>query len=95
VAASALRGTITGPGAYQVPADWSGVDYGYGTGAEPTTEDQLAHLVQQMDLPIERIESAAGESDKTQTEMLPGFSDKISGQIIWLDSDNLSTDGIL
>ncbi|OXV10745.1 hypothetical protein Egran_01494 [Elaphomyces granulatus] len=62
-----------------------------GTGAEP-----LAHLVQQMDLPIERIESAAGESDKTQTEMLPGFSDKISGQIIWLDSDNnLSTDGIL
>jgi len=26
--------------------------------------------------------------------MLPGFSDKISGQIIWLDSDNLSTDGI-
>jgi homoaconitate hydratase len=48
-----------------------------------------------MDSLIERIEPAAGESDKTQTEMLPGFSDKISGQIIWLDSDNLSTDGIL
>ncbi|RYP11175.1 hypothetical protein DL765_007862 [Monosporascus sp. GIB2] len=94
VAASALHGTITGPGAYQVPADWSGVDYGYGTGAEPTTEDKLANLVQQMDSLIERVESAAGESDETQTEILPGFPDKISGQITWLDSDNLSTDGI-
>ena len=95
MAASALRGTIAGPGAYQVPAGWSGVDYGYGTGAKPTTEDQLANLVQQMDSLIERVDAAASESDKTQTEILPCFSDKISGQIIWLDSDNLSTDGIL
>ncbi|RYP45031.1 hypothetical protein DL768_008573 [Monosporascus sp. mg162] len=94
VAASALRGTITGPDAYQAPAGWSGLDYGYGTGAEPTTEDKLANLIQQMDSLIERVESAAGESDKTRTEILPGFPDKISGQIIWLDSDNLSTDGI-
>ncbi|RYP67210.1 hypothetical protein DL771_007372 [Monosporascus sp. 5C6A] len=81
VAASALRGTVTGPGAYQVPADWSGVDYGYGTGVEPTTEDNLASFVQQMDSLIERVELAtAGESDKTQTEILPGFPDKISAQ---------------
>jgi len=94
VAASALRGTITGPGAYQVPADWSGVEHGYGTGAEPTTEDQLSNLVQQMDSLIERVE-AASEPDKAQTEILPGFPEKISGQITWLDADNLSTDGIL
>ncbi|KAI1495501.1 hypothetical protein F5X99DRAFT_415057 [Biscogniauxia marginata] len=58
---------------------WPGVGYGYGTGAEPTTEDKLADLVRQMDSLIERVKSAAGESDKTQTEILPGFPDKISG----------------
>ncbi len=94
MAASALRGTITGPGAYQVPANWSGIDYGYGTGGEPSTENQLANFVQQMDSLIERVESAAGETDTAQTEMLPGFPEKISGRITWLDSDNLSTDGI-
>ncbi|KAJ2970448.1 hypothetical protein NUW58_g9695 [Xylaria curta] len=41
---------------------------------------------------VERIESAEGES--AQTDILPGFPEKISGQITWLDSDNLSTDGI-
>lgn len=78
-----------------MPTDWSGVDYGYGTGAEPIIEDQLAHFIGQMDSLIERIEPTAAESDRLQTEMLPGFPDKISGQILWLDSDNLSTDGIL
>jgi homoaconitate hydratase len=92
VAASALHGTITGPGSYQVPAGWSGVEHGYGTGAEPSTEDQLSNLIQQMDSLVERIESAEGES--VQTDILPGFPEKISGQITWLDSDNLSTDGI-
>ncbi len=94
MAASALRGTITGPGVYQVPADWSGVTHGYGTGVEPTTEDQLSHLVQQLDSLIERVESAADVSDEALAEMLPGFPESISGQITWLDFDNLSTDGI-
>ncbi|KAI1825177.1 hypothetical protein F4861DRAFT_502675 [Xylaria intraflava] len=94
VAASALRGTITGPGAYKVPANWSGVEYGYGTGEELGTENQLANFVQQLDSLVERVEAAAGETDKAQVEMLPGFPEKISGQITWLDSDNLSTDGI-
>jgi len=92
VAASALHGTIIGPGAYQVPAGWSGVEHGYGTGAEASTVDQLSNFVQQMDSLVERIESAEVES--AQTDILPGFPEKISGQIVWLDSDNLSTDGI-
>ncbi|SPQ27380.1 45210311-c543-4651-9f01-3e3b37a97e15 [Thermothielavioides terrestris] len=94
VAASALRGTIAGPDVYQVPADWSGVDHGYGVGAEPTVEDKLANIVQQLDSLVERVESAVAESDKTQTEILPGFPEKITGEILWLDADNLSTDGI-
>ncbi|KPM34389.1 Homoaconitase, mitochondrial [Neonectria ditissima] len=92
VAASALHGTIIGPGAYQVPAGWSGVEHGYGTGAEPSAEDQLSNPVQQVDSLVEPIESAEGES--APTDILPGFPEKISGQITWLDSDNLSTDGI-
>lgn len=92
VTASALRGTITGPGTYQVPADWSGIDYGYGTGAE---EDTLGNFVQQLDSLIERVERVVSAPDETvQTEMLPGFPEQISGQITWLDTDNLSTDGI-
>lgn len=89
--ASALRGTITGPGTYQVPADWSGIDYGYGTGAK---DDKLANFVQQLDSLIDTVERAAGASETIQTEMLPGFPDQISGQITWLDTDNLNTDGI-
>ncbi|KYK54358.1 hypothetical protein DCS_06316 [Drechmeria coniospora] len=94
VAASALSGTIAGPDIYPVPADWSGVDYGYGTSTEPTVKDKLVNLVQQIDWQIEQLESVADESDRMQTEILSGFPDKISGQILWLDSDNLSTDGI-
>ncbi|KAG4287418.1 homoaconitase [Fusarium proliferatum] len=30
VAAGALKGIISGPGAYKVPENWAGVDYGYG-----------------------------------------------------------------
>jgi homoaconitate hydratase len=94
VAASALCGTITGPSDYQVSADWSGVQCGYGTGSEPTTEGKLASFVQQLDSLVERVEVAASEPDKDQTAILPGFPAKISGQITWLDCDNLSTDGI-
>ena len=94
VAASALHGVVTAPGYYRVPANWSGVEYGYGTGAEPTTENELVNIVQQLDSLVERAELAAGESDTARTAILPGFPDKISGQITWLDSDNLSTDGI-
>ncbi|KAL7621743.1 mitochondrial Homoaconitase [Parahypoxylon ruwenzoriense] len=56
VAASALSGIISGPGAYQVPTDWPGVDCGFGTGMERTTEHELADLVQQMESLIERVD---------------------------------------
>lgn len=94
VAASALSGVITGPGIYKVPEDWSGVDAGYGTGLVRTTENELSGLVQQLDSLIDRVESAAGPSDKPATEILPGFPEKISGEIVFCDTDNLDTDAI-
>jgi homoaconitate hydratase len=41
VAASALSGLISGPDVYKVPENYSGVEFGYGTGAPVTTESQL------------------------------------------------------
>jgi homoaconitate hydratase len=90
VAASALSGIISGPGAYQVPADWSGVDCGFGTGMERTMEHELVNLLQQMESLIERVEDAS----KPATEILPGFPEKISGEILFCDADNLDTDSI-
>ncbi|KAH7149418.1 homoaconitase [Dactylonectria estremocensis] len=94
VAASALHGVITGPGVYKVPEGWSGVDAGYGTGLARTTENELSGLVQQLDSFIDRVESAAGASNKVATKILPGFPEKISGEIVFCDADNVDTDAI-
>lgn len=94
VAASALSGIISGPGAYRVPADWSGVEYGFGPGSEPTTEHQLAGLLEQMESLIERVESAVEGVPKSAVEILPGFPERISGEIVFCDADNLDTDSI-
>ncbi len=93
MAASALSGVISGPGTYQVPADWSGVEHGFGTGQEPTTESELAGILQQMESVIERVESAE-DALKSAVQILPGFPEKISGEIVFCDADNLNTDGI-
>ena len=100
VAASALKGVITGPGAYQVPEGYAGVDYGYGTGMEETTEQNLSNMLEQLESLIDRVETASGgaaaegEESKGTTEILPGFPEKISGEIVFLDADNLDTDNI-
>jgi homoaconitate hydratase len=93
VAASALSGVISGPGAYQVPADWSGVDCGFGTGSERTAEHELSNVLQQMESLIERVESVV-DASKPAVEILPGFPERISGEILFCDADNLDTDSI-
>lgn len=93
VAASALSGVISGPGAYQVPAGWSGVEHGFGTGMPRTTEHELGDFLQQMESLIQRGESAVGASEAA-VETLPGFPERISGEIIFCDADNINTDGI-
>ncbi|PYH95506.1 homoaconitase [Aspergillus ellipticus CBS 707.79] len=92
VAASALSGVISGPDTYQV-SDWQGVEHGFGTGSEPSTEEQLFNMLQQMESLIDRVETAEGGS-KPATEILPGFPERISGEIVFCDADNLDTDSI-
>jgi homoaconitate hydratase len=93
VVSSALSGFISGPGTYQVPANWSGIEYGFGTGMDSTTESKLGNIVQQLDSLIQRVECVEGAS-KSSTEILPGFPEKISGEILFCDHDNINTDGI-
>lgn len=96
VAASALSGTISGPDNYEIPAGWSGVEHGYGTGpGQQTTADKLDSMVQQLDSLIERVESAASAiTSASTTEILPGFPEKITGEIVFCDQDHLNTDAI-
>jgi len=93
VAASALSGTISGPDSFKVPANWFGVVHGFGTSPEKTTEGELVSIIQQLDCFIERVESAEVASERT-TEIVAGFPKNISGEIIFCDADNISTDAL-
>ncbi|KAF2121296.1 hypothetical protein BDV96DRAFT_484342 [Lophiotrema nucula] len=110
VAASALSGTISGPGWYQEPVGYTGVRRGDGDGLVEeqrmmTIEDMLEKAIAQAEATIESVESAAVESQsinppseskeaESLTEILPGFPERISGEIVFCDADNINTDGI-
>ncbi|KID81283.1 Homoaconitase, mitochondrial [Metarhizium guizhouense ARSEF 977] len=68
-------------------------EYGFGTGMESTTESEISNMVQQLDSLVQRVESIEVAS-KLSTEILPGFPEKISGEILFYNHDNISTDGI-
>jgi homoaconitate hydratase len=38
--------------------------------------------------------SAADQTEEALTEVLPGFPEKVSGEIVFCDADNINTDGI-
>lgn len=90
VAASALSGQISGPNWYEAPANYAGVEYGFGTGAEPSAGSELESLVQQLDSLIERVETS-GDASESAAEVMEGFPEKISGEIVFLDADNLNS----
>jgi homoaconitate hydratase len=95
VAASALSGVISGTGVYEPPANYSGVDFGFGTGSAKTPESELGNVLDQLESLIDRVESSAGDdTSKAATNILPGFPEKISGEVLFLDADNLDTDNI-
>jgi homoaconitate hydratase len=105
VAASALSGKISGPGWYERPSDWSGVLTREGEEFEPLSVDEaLANLINKFDGIIEVGESAfngnnskgpsTGENSEKLTDVLPGFPEKVSGEIIFCDADNVNTDAI-
>ena len=111
VAASALKGKISGPGWYQQPDGWTGVVRGEGDGIREedrmlTTEQALEKVIGQLDniiidaearLGPEEGEEASQEQDKDDgslMEIYPGFPERVSGEIIFCDADNVNTDGI-
>ena len=60
---------------------------------EPTTEHELGNILLQFEPLIKRVESTEGGS-KPATEILPGFPERISSEIIFCDADNLDIDAI-
>ncbi|KAI1260540.1 mitochondrial Homoaconitase [Xylariaceae sp. FL1019] len=106
VAASALQGKIAGPGWYQKPDGVEKVIIGEGSGdhvADKTRsiEDALDSLIGMADDMIATAEGVSEQSspsaaaeEETFTEVLPGFPEKIEGEIVFCDGDNINTDGI-
>ncbi|KAL1303817.1 hypothetical protein AAFC00_000277 [Neodothiora populina] len=109
VAASALNGKISGTGWYEKPEGWSGVVRGEGDGVKPeermiSIEDALDMLVRQAEEVVAQGEealgakseesSAAATGEEKLTEILPGFPEKVTGEIVWCNGDNINTDGI-
>ena len=106
VAASALHGKITGPDFYEQPDAWSGVQFGEGNGGpriqkfsavEAVFEEGISHLeriIESAETKILGSSVATEEGDEQLTEILPGFPEKIEGEIIFCDADNLNTDSI-
>ncbi|EAW12739.1 homoaconitase LysF [Aspergillus clavatus NRRL 1] len=103
VAASALNGIISGPGIYKRPEDWSGVSLGEGEVVESgnridTTLETMEKFLGQLDSMIESSSKAVmpeeSTSETTEIDIVPGFPEKVEGEILFLDADNISTDGI-
>ena len=105
VAASALYGKISGPGWYEKPGDWVGVVRGEGDGIREedrmiTAGEALDKIIGQLDSMIESAENRFGEPEPVQkaptasTELYPGFPERIEGEIVFCDADNINTDGI-
>ncbi|KAL4898492.1 homoaconitase LysF [Aspergillus ambiguus] len=107
VAASALSGKLSAPGWYQTPEGWTGVVSGEGDGIREedrmlTAEQALEKVIGQLDDLVTDAEQrfAPEESPSTETateaatEVYPGFPERVSGEIVFCDADNLNTDGI-
>ncbi|CAJ2499694.1 Uu.00g025470.m01.CDS01 [Anthostomella pinea] len=106
VAASALQGKIVGPGWYQKPEGVEKVIIGEGSGNHVadkalSIEDafdkfisETESLIAAAEGPGEQSSSPAAAGDEALTDVLPGFPDKIEGEIVFCDGDNINTDGI-
>ena len=109
VAASALQGKIAGPGWWKMPeeGEWEGVIKGEGGYARFTVEDALGKLVSEAEAAVREAEarlesglptaSSSSNTEKTSeslTDILPGFPEKVTGEIVWCNADNVNTDAI-
>ncbi|KAM6521485.1 mitochondrial Homoaconitase [Fusarium solani] len=98
VAASALSGRLSGTGVYKAPENFNGVQFGYGAGLPASPLSQLDSAVEQLESFIDRVEASVPKDDgkdaKATTRILPGFPEKITGELLFCDVDNLDTDNI-
>ncbi|KAI0513183.1 hypothetical protein F5B22DRAFT_277676 [Xylaria bambusicola] len=106
VAASAIQGKIASPGWYVKPEGVEKPIIGEGTGdwaadRARSAADALDLLIGDMESMIRTAEGAAEDSASpaateagTLTDILPGFPEKIEGEIVFCDNDNINTDGI-
>lgn len=107
VAASALSGYISGPGWYEKPEGVEKVIIGEGTGDYKvdkviSVEDALDKLLAEAESMIATAEKDVGDStaaapedtEESLTDILPGFPEKVEGEIVWCDQDSLNTDGL-
>lgn len=106
VAASALQGKIAGPGWYQKPEGVEKAIIGEGSGDHVTDkalsiEDALNKVIGDVESMIataegtgEQPSSPTAAEDEALTNILPGFPERIEGEIVFCDGDNINTDGI-
>lgn len=104
VAASAISGKISGPGWYEKPEGWTGVVSGEGDGVKEedrmiTADAAFQKVINQLDGIIEQAEETFGneqtsEASTASTEVYPGFPERVEGEIVFCDADNINTDGI-
>jgi homoaconitate hydratase len=105
VAASALQGKIAGPGWYQKPDGVEKVIIGEGSGdfaadKARSVESAFDKMLGDIDSMIAAAEGLSEQSatstsgDESLTDILPGFPEKIEGEIVFLDQDSLNTDSI-
>ncbi|ERF70114.1 hypothetical protein EPUS_00301 [Endocarpon pusillum Z07020] len=60
-----------------------------------TAEQALEKIIGQLDNMVEVAEQTLGSKvSKNTTELHPGFPEKVAGEIVFCDADNINTDGI-
>lgn len=103
VAASALNGTLRGPGWYEKPPGWSGVLRGEGDGTVQSgrmmsLDEALEKIIGDFEGAIDEAETqqanSPNDSTAAPTEVYPGFPERVEGEIVFCDADNINTDGI-
>jgi len=109
VAASALSGKISGPGWYEKPVGVEKVVLGEGNGIPDqdraiSIEEALDKIISQAEnvisegeksiLGSSESEGGVTEGEESLTDILPGFPEKVEGEILFCDADNINTDGI-
>jgi homoaconitate hydratase len=108
VAASALAGHISGSGWYEQPEGVTKVILGKGNGNVEedkaiSIEEALDKIIAQAESIVEGAESSlfstsesksvSDDSSEALTTVLEGFPEKVEGEIVFCDMDDINTDG--